>query len=86
MRKKTYDPSLRTQKKNNLSKKVKKSNSLNEAFSSTIYVKSSEGLSIPGKNEFGQKKTNQDTLLIERNVNQKILFCDLVNRMYLYII
>ena len=25
-------------------------------------------------------------LLIERNVNQKILFCDLVNRMYLYII
>ena len=74
MRKKTYDPSLRTQKKNNLSKKVKKSNSLNEAFSSTIYVKSSEGLSIPGKNEFGQKKTNQDTLLIEKNVNGVLNF------------
>ena len=25
-------------------------------------------------------------LLIERNVNQKILFCDMVNRMYLYIV
>ena len=25
-------------------------------------------------------------MLIERNVNQKILFCDMVNRMYLYII
>jgi len=73
MRKKTYDPSLR-QKKNNLSKKQKKSNSLNEAFSSTIYVKSSEGLSIPGKNELGHKKTNQDTLLIERNVNGVLNF------------
>ena len=73
MRKKTYDPSFR-QKKNNLSKKEKKSNSLNEAFSSTIYVKSSEGLSIPGKNEFGHKKTNQDTLLIERNVNGVLNF------------
>jgi serine/threonine protein phosphatase PrpC len=74
MRKKTYDPSLRSQKKNNLSKKVKKINSLNEAFSSTIYVKSSEGLSIPGKNELGHKKTNQDTLLIERNVNGVLNF------------
>jgi len=73
MRKKTYDPSLR-QKKNNLSKKQKKSNSLNEAFSSTIYVKSSEGLSIPGKNELGHKKTNQDSLLIERNVNGVLNF------------
>ena len=74
MRKKTYDPSLRTQKKNNLSKKVKKSNSLNDAFSSTIYVKASEGLSIPGKNEYGHKKTNQDTLLIQRNVNGVLNF------------
>ena len=74
MRKKTYDPSLRTQKKNNLSKKEKKKNNLNDEFSSTIYVKSSEGLSIPGKNEYGHKKTNQDTLLIERNVNGVLNF------------
>ena len=74
MAKRTYDPSLRQAKKGKLMKNEKKTNSLKAEFSSTIYVKSSEGLSIPGKSENGLRKTNQDTLLIERNVNGVLNF------------
>ena len=74
MRKKTYDPTLRVGKKNKLSKKAEKGSSLNAEFSSTLYVKVSEGLSIPGKNEHGHKKTNQDTFIIEKNVNGVLNF------------
>ena len=74
MRKRTYDPSLRVGKKNKLSKKDEKGTSLNAEFSSTTYVKVCEGLSIPGKNEHGHKKTNQDTFIIEKNVNGVLNF------------
>ena len=74
MTKRTYDPSLRQAKKGRLMKKEEKANSLKAEFSSTIYVKSSEGLTIPGKKESGIRKTNQDTLLIERNVNGVLNF------------
>ena len=74
MTKRTYDPSLRQAKKGRLMKNEQKTNSLKAEFSSTIYVKSSEGLSIPGKSENGLRKTNQDTLLIERNVNGVLNF------------
>ena len=74
MTKRTYDPSLRQVKRGKFMKNENKTNSLKAEFSSTIYVKSSEGLSIPGKSENGIRKTNQDTLLIERNVNGVLNF------------
>ena len=61
MRKSTYDPGKRANKRH--------SNDLNSKFSSTNYIKACEAVSIPGKNEHGFKKTNQDTYLIERNIN-----------------
>jgi len=69
MRKKTYDVGLRLVKKSRFLNKEKKEKSLNNEFSSQTYVKSSDGISIAGKNEYGLKKTNQDTYLIERNIN-----------------
>ena len=74
MRKKTYDPGLRPGKKRIFLKNDNKGNTLNAEFSSTIYVKISEGISIPGKNEYGFKKTNQDTFIIEKNVNGVLNF------------
>ncbi len=70
MRKKTYDAGIRAGKKSkNKDKHKKYSGSLKDVFTSTQYVKSSEGFSLAGKNEKGNKKTNQDTYVIERNVN-----------------
>ena len=69
MRKKTYDVGLRLVKKSRFLNKAKKDSSLNNEFSSQTYLKSSDGISIAGKNEYGLKKTNQDTYLIERNIN-----------------
>ena len=62
LRKRTYDLKKRTTKYNN-------SYSVNAEFSSTNYIKECKAVSIPGKNEHGFKKTNQDTYLIERNIN-----------------
>ena len=74
MTKRTFDPSLRQIQKCKLMKNEDKKKSLKAEFSSTIYIKSSEGLTIPGKNENGLRKTNQDALLIERNVNGVLNF------------
>ena len=64
MRKSTYDPGKRANKKHGNDPQ-----SINAKFSSTNYIKAVEAMSIPGKNECGFKKTNQDTYLIERNIN-----------------
>ena len=72
MRKRTYDAGRgrRGGKNNKNNKKDKKaSGSLKDVFTATNYVKSSEGFSLAGKNDQGNKKTNQDTYVIERNVN-----------------
>ena len=61
MRKRTYDPGRRPGKKNK--------NDLNDAFSSNLYIKATEVLCIAGKDEYGNKKTNQDTYILEKNVN-----------------
>ena len=74
MRKKTYDPGRRTGKKIKNNQKHKKNGSLNDEFSSTVYVKVSEGYTLAGRNEHGNKKTNQDTYVIERNVNGVLNF------------
>ena len=67
MRKKTYEPGRRRHRKN--SKKEEKENSLKAQFSSTIYIKASEAMCLAGRNEYGKRKTNQDTYIIEKNVN-----------------
>ena len=69
LRKKTYDVAARRGKKNKKAENEDISNLLNDDFSSTIFVKKSEALSLAGKNEYGQKKTNQDNYVIEKNVN-----------------
>ena len=74
IRKKTYDPGRRTGKNIKNNQKHKKNSSLNDEFSSTVYVKVSEGYTLAGKNENGNKKINQDTYVIERNVNGVLNF------------
>ena len=61
MRKRTYDAGRRPGKKNK--------NDVNDAFSSNLYIKATEVLCIAGKDEYGNKKTNQDTYILEKNVN-----------------
>ena len=56
MRKRTYDVGLRPRKDNKKSHRNKNNESLKEHFSSTIFVKSSEGLSLAGRYENGTKK------------------------------
>ena len=73
MRKTTYDPGRRSGKNKNAGNN-KKNGSLKEQFHSTIYIKKSEGLTLAGKNEYGNKKTNQDTFVIEKNVNGVLNF------------
>ena len=55
--------------KNKNKKKKQNINFFKEQFSSTIYVKASEGLTLAGKNSQGNRKINQDTFVIEKNVN-----------------
>ena len=67
LRKTTYDVRRR-------GKKNKNTNIINDDFHSTIYIKKSEALTIPGKNEYGNRKTNQDTFILEKNVNGVLNF------------
>ena len=69
MRKTTYDVGRRGKKN-----KDTKKNKINDEFHSTIYIKKSEALTIPGKNEYGNRKTNQDTYILEKNVNGVLNF------------
>ena len=70
MKKKTYDPGRKSGKriKNSLTNLVNNS-FLNSNFSENTFIKSCEYISVPGKNENGNKKINQDTYVIERNIN-----------------
>ena len=74
MRKRTYDVALRPRKENKKSQRIKNNDSLKEHFSSTVFVKASEGLSLAGRYENGIKKINQDAYIIERNVNGVLNF------------
>ena len=73
IRKKTYDPGRRPRKKNKKSNKNKK-NTLKEQFSSTVFVKASEGFTQAGEIEKGKRKKNQDTFIIEKNINGVLNF------------
>ena len=67
MRKKTYD--IRRQVKKNKQKNDLLNTSIDAQFSSLVYVKASEGFSLAGRNEQKNRKKNQDTYIIEKNVN-----------------
>ena len=69
-RKTSYDMGNRHRNKSNNIKKVKNLNLLNDEFSSMISVKKCEALSLPGINEKGKKKINQDSYIIIKNLNR----------------
>ena len=70
LRKRTYEPRLRRKKnKNKNLKNLIRNTFLNNEFSENRYIKSCESISVPGKKENGNKKTNQDSYIIERNIN-----------------
>ena len=73
MRKRTYDAGRGPRKKNKNSKKNKK-NSLKELFSSTVFIKATEGFTQAGEIEKGKRKRNQDTYIIEKNINGVLNF------------
>ena len=59
--------------KNSLNQK-NKLNEINSLFSKNIYIKSCQATSVGGKDEDGLKKINQDTYIIERNINGVLNF------------
>ena len=63
LRKRTYDIGQRQRKNKNVKLKSK-----------TSFIKSCESLSIPGRNDEGNKKINQDSYIIERNINGIVNF------------
>ena len=65
LRKTTYDGESRRRNKD----KDKETFKIRSEFSSTLYIRQTEGKTLGGKDEFGHKKTNQDTFIIEKNVN-----------------
>ena len=70
IRKTTYDPGLRQRKKKNKNLvNLLKNTFLNSEFSQNTYIKSCESITVPGKKENGNKKINQDSYIIERNIN-----------------
>ena len=54
--------------KNNLNK-ANKLNKINSEFSTNTYVKLCKATSVAGKSENGLKKINQDSYILERNIN-----------------
>ena len=68
-RKKTVE--IRRLKKNPNKNKL---NEINSQFSTNLYIKSCKALSIAGKNEEGIKKINQDSYILEKNINEVLNF------------
>ena len=72
LRKRTFDPSIKQGKikyKNNLNNINKNTFIPLESSSQKTFIKSCESLSVPGRNDNGNKKINQDSYVIERNIN-----------------
>jgi serine/threonine protein phosphatase PrpC len=75
IRKTTYDPGSRPRRnKNKNIVNLLKNAILNSEFSHNAYIKSCESITVPGKKENGNKKINQDTFIIERNINGVLNF------------
>ena len=70
LRKRTYDIGQRRRKNRRNSANLIKHTFMNsELNSQTSFIKSCESLSIPGRNDEGNKKINQDSYISERNIN-----------------
>ena len=72
LKKKTYDPGRRKIKnkhKSDTNDLIKNTFVPSEVFSQAIFIKACESHTVPGKNENGKKKINQDSYIIERNIN-----------------
>ena len=72
LKKKTFDPGRRKIKikhKSDASDLIKNTFVPSELFSQPIFIKACESLTVTGKKENGNKKINQDSYLIERNIN-----------------
>ena len=75
IRKTTYDPGSKPRKnKNKNIVNLLKNSFLNSEFSQNAYIKSCESITVPGKKENGNKKINQDSFIIERNINGVLNF------------
>ena len=66
-RKKTYDAAKNNSRREKGKEKINEKKQ--EKKEKIIYVKTCKGITLAGRNEKGIKKTNQDTFLIENNVN-----------------
>ena len=72
LKKKTYDPGRRKIKnkfKNEPNNLIKNTFLSPEFVAPPTFIKACEALTVPGKNEIGNKKINQDSYIIERNIN-----------------
>ena len=72
LKKKTYDPGRRKIKnkfKNETNNLIKNTFLSPELIAPPTFIKACEALTVPGKNEMGNKKINQDSYIIERNIN-----------------
>ena len=72
LKKKTYDPGRRKIKnkhKTDTNDLIKNTFVPSDVFSQAIFIKACESHTVPGKNEKGKKKINQDSYIIERNIN-----------------
>ena len=72
LKKKTYDPGRRKIKnkfKNESNNLIKNTFLSPELITPPSFIKACEALTVPGKNETGNRKINQDSYIIERNIN-----------------
>ena len=72
LKKKTYDPGRRKIKnkfKNESNNLIKNTFLSPELVAPPSFIKACEALTVPGKNETGNRKINQDSYIIERNIN-----------------
>ena len=70
LRKKTYDPGRgKNNIKNNLCNLIKNNFLGSELLTHQTYIKYCESITVAGKRENGRKKINQDSYIIERNIN-----------------
>jgi len=70
LRKKTFDPGRgKNNIKNNLCNLIKNNFLGSELLTHQTYIKYCESITVAGKRENGRKKINQDSYIIERNIN-----------------
>ena len=77
MRKKTFDPGKgagKNKSRNNINNLIKNNFIAPELFSKKTFIKSCQSITVAGKKENGRKKINQDSYIIERNINRILDF------------